>query len=146
MLPSIFALLTQCCLWWLGRVHCMDDGRIPKDQLYGELANSTSQLKGILPSATKTHAIVTWEMWKSTSMHGKASRKTTELGREVCCQKQGNPIEGADTNRMEQVVWKRAKWKESSYSSTPTGFVCSACSRDCHPHIGLHSHTRKCYI
>ena len=37
-LPSIFTLLRQRRLCWLGHVHRMPDGRIPKDLLYGELA------------------------------------------------------------------------------------------------------------
>ncbi|XP_047497854.1 uncharacterized protein LOC125044938 [Penaeus chinensis] len=36
-LPSMFTLLRQRRLRWLGHVHRMEDGRIPKDILYGEL-------------------------------------------------------------------------------------------------------------
>ena len=54
-------------------------------------------------------------------------------------------VEGTEADRMEQLVQKRAKRKESTSSSTATGFVCSTCSRDCHSRICLHSHTRKCY-
>ena len=35
--PSMFTLLRQRRLRWLGHVHRMEDGRIPKDLLYGEL-------------------------------------------------------------------------------------------------------------
>ena len=37
-LPSMFTLLRQRRLRWLGHVRRMEDGRIPKDILYGQLA------------------------------------------------------------------------------------------------------------
>ena len=37
---SIHLLLCQCRLRWLGHVHRMVDGHIPKDGLYGELATA----------------------------------------------------------------------------------------------------------
>ena len=37
-LPTMFTLLRQRRLRWLGHVRRMEDGRIPKDILYGELA------------------------------------------------------------------------------------------------------------
>ena len=38
-LPSMFTLLRQRRLRWLGHVRRMEDGRIPKDILYGQLAS-----------------------------------------------------------------------------------------------------------
>ena len=37
-LPAMYTLLRQRRLRWLGHVRRMEDGRIPKDILYGELA------------------------------------------------------------------------------------------------------------
>ncbi|XP_069159445.1 uncharacterized protein [Procambarus clarkii] len=37
--PSMFTLLKHKRMLWLGHVTPMDDGRIPKDLLYGELAS-----------------------------------------------------------------------------------------------------------
>ena len=37
-IPSLYTLLNQRRVRWLGHVTRMEDGRIPKDALYGELA------------------------------------------------------------------------------------------------------------
>ncbi|XP_076055189.1 uncharacterized protein LOC143033583 [Oratosquilla oratoria] len=44
-IPSIYTLLCQQCLRWLGHVCRMEDGRIPKDLLHGEL-NQGSRPRG----------------------------------------------------------------------------------------------------
>ena len=50
-IPSIFffALLSQRRLRWLGHVSRMEDGRIPKDLLYGELATGTRPVGRSVP-------------------------------------------------------------------------------------------------
>ena len=40
-IPSMFTLLRQRRLRWLGHVYRMEDGRIPKDLLYGELESGS---------------------------------------------------------------------------------------------------------
>ena len=37
----------------------------------------------------------------------------------------------------------RGKLSAASTTNTPTGFICSAYSRDCRSQIGLYSHTRR---
>ncbi|XP_047498532.1 uncharacterized protein LOC125045370 [Penaeus chinensis] len=44
-LPSMFTLLRQRRLRWLGHFHHMSDGRIPKDLLYGVLASGRRPTK-----------------------------------------------------------------------------------------------------
>ena len=36
-IPTMFSLLKQRRMRWMGHVCCMENGRIPKDLLYGEL-------------------------------------------------------------------------------------------------------------
>ena len=45
-IPSILTLLKQKHMWWLGHLVNMDDGRMPKDLLYGELAQGTRPTGG----------------------------------------------------------------------------------------------------
>ena len=39
--PTMYSMLSQMRLCWLGRVSRMEDGRIQKDLMYGELATGT---------------------------------------------------------------------------------------------------------
>ena len=51
-------------------------------------------------------------------------------------------IERADLKRHKKAERKRARRKNNS-TLPSSDFTCAACSRDCHSHIGLHSHTRR---
>ncbi len=72
--------------------------------------------------------------WESLAENHRACKSTVR-----------SRVELAEAGRMEELVQKRAKCKASSSTSTAPGFVCSACSGDCHSCISIHSHTRKCY-
>ena len=65
-IPNLYTPLRQRRLRWLGHVVRMDDGRIPKDLLYGELAQGNAPLAG--PNyALKMSARGTWRPWALTS-------------------------------------------------------------------------------
>ena len=49
-IPSMYTLLRQSRLRWLGHTHRMADGRIPKDLLYGELAFRVKMKRSTSPS------------------------------------------------------------------------------------------------
>ena len=117
----------------------MDDETC-ENLLYGELANgarargrSTLHYKDTCKRDMRDVKL-NINAWQSLAEDGRAWKSAARSG-----------VEGAEADRIEQLVQKRAKRKESSSSSTAAGFVCSACSRDCHFRIGLHSHTRKRY-
>lgn len=64
-IPSMYTLLKQRRLRWLGHVCCMEAGRIPKDLLYGELTS------GKRPSANET-----WKPHTLTQAHGRPQQVT----------------------------------------------------------------------
>ena len=125
---------------WLGHVYRMEDGRIPKDILYGELefgrrSKGRPQLryKDVCKRDMKALDINTesWEdlaadrmMWRSTlNQHLKTGEKKLVI---------------AEAGR-------RARRKERNNSNRPkTTHKCDFCGRDCFSHIGLYSHKRRC--
>ena len=74
-LPSMFTLLRQRRLRWLGHAYRMEDGRIPKDNLYGELA-SGRRTKGCPRLRYRMSARETWRHLTSTLIPGKTLRPT----------------------------------------------------------------------
>ena len=139
-LPNMFTLLRQRRLRWLGHVYCMEDGRIPKDILYGELASGRRskgrpqlRYKDVCKRDMKALDINTdsWEnlaadrmMWRCTlNQHLKTGEKK---------------LVNAEAGR-------RARRKERSNSNTPeTTHKCDFCGKDCFSHIGLYSRKRRC--
>ena len=139
--PSMYCPQGQRRLRWLGHVRRMEDGRIPKDVFYGQLASgsrrvgrSALRFKGTCKRGMKACKIDTdtWEDAAGERAHWR--------------QKVKQEVEHADSERGLKAADKRARRKLSAASTTntPTGFICSASSRDCRSRIGLYSHTRRC--
>ena len=138
-LPSIFTLLSQRRLRWLGHVRRMDDGRIPKDLLYGELASGArSQGRPRLRYSDtckrdmKCSAIDT-KLWEGLAVSRDSWRATVKSG-----------TKQAEQDRNDHQRKKRAARKSSTAEHAVTTHTCRLCGRDCHSRIGLHSHARRC--
>ena len=139
-MPSMFGLLSQRRLRWLGHVYRMEDERIPKAILYGELSEG-QRLKGRprmrfmdvckrdLKSSNIDH-----NTWESTAANRVLWRASVKTG-----------VKNAETSRRQHLFLKRDEKKERD-PTVPTAsiFVCNNCQRDCHSRLGLYSHTRSC--
>ena len=141
-LPSMFTLLRQRRLRWLGHVRRMEDGRIPKDILYGQLAagkrrTGRPQLRYSDACKRDMKALNIdprdWEdlaadrpKWRATlTTHLKSNEKHMSAAAEE----------------------KRAKGKESQLQTSidcDTPHRCKTCGKACGSRIGLFSHSRRC--
>ena len=141
-LPSMVTLLRQRRLRWLGHVRRMEDGRIPKDILYGQLAagkrrTGRPQLRYSDACKRDMKALNIdprdWEelaadrpKWRATlTTHLKTSEKHMSAAAEE----------------------KRAKRKESQLQTSvdcDTPHRCKKCGKACGSRIGLFSHSRRC--
>ena len=136
--PSLFALLSQRRLRWLGHVR----RRIPKDTLYGDLATGTRptgrpvlRFKDVCKRDMKTGSInpANWE----TQVADRSSWRTA-IGR---C------IHTSERRRRDQWEEKREHKKQLAETTAEPGantFKCSNCNRVCGSRIGLYRHNRRC--
>lgn len=139
---SMYLLITQRRLRWIGHVRRMKDGRIPKDILYGELATGhrpvgrpALRYKDVLKRDLKTTGI-SLDTWEPLAENRRAWRTTVSDG-----------IQRGEAKRLQQLKDKRSHRKEGKPShdfNPPSSFVCLNCGRDCHARIGLLSHSRCC--
>ena len=137
----MYTLLRQRILRWLGHVRRMEDGRIPKDNLYGELALGRRTIgrphlryKDVCVRDMKAVDIDTmsWEGLADVRTKWRSALKQ-------------QPNTGED-KLMTAAADKRARRKEGSSSIRPeTTHGCVICDKDCHSHIVLFSRKRRCY-
>ena len=140
-LPTMYTLLRQRRLRWLGHVRRMEDGRIPKDILYGELAlgrRTTGRphlrYKDVCARDMKAVGIDTMS-WEGLAADRTGWRSALK-----------QHLKTGEDKLMTAAADKRARRKEGSSSIRPTTtHICVICNKDCHSHIGLFSHKRRCY-
>ncbi|XP_066282992.1 uncharacterized protein [Branchiostoma lanceolatum] len=137
-LPTMFTLLRQRRLRWLGHVRRMEDGRIPKDLLYGELISGKRRtgrpqlrFKDVCKRDLKALDINT-EHWEDLASD--RSRWRCTLFRQ---------LKSGEIRLMHSAEEKRIRRKELC-NRTESAYRCDFCGRDCHSRIGLFSHSRCC--
>ena len=135
--PSMFAILSERRLRWLGHVKRMSPGRIPKDLLYGELAAGKRKtgrpclrFKDVC-QMDMAEAKISIEDWERQADDRSAWRAAVREG-----------VKLAEELRTEALEAKRAGRKAPNVESIK--YVCSGCGRDCKANIGLLSHSKKC--
>ena len=136
----MYILLRQRRRRWFGHVRRMEDGRIPKDILYGELdlgrrTTGRPHLRYKYVCVRDMRAVdidtMSWEChaadrtkWSSAL---KQHRKTGE------------------EKLVTATADKRARRKKGRRSIRPeTTHRWDVCNKECHSHIGLFSHKRRC--
>ena len=137
---SIYTILCERRLHWLGHVKRMDLGRISKDLLYGELAEGSRHagrpklhFKDVCKRDMKRCNIDS-NSWESIADDRPSWRQTVKQGAKF-----------AEEALTTPALDKRSRRKErGKYPQLPTPFSCTKCGRDCHSRVGLHSHSRKC--
>ena len=137
---SIYTILCERRLHWLGHVKRMDPGRIPKDLLYGELVEGSRhagrpklRFKDVCKRDMKRCNIDS-NSWESIADDRPSWRQTVKQGAKF-----------AEEALTTAALDKRSRRKErGKYPQQPTPFSCTRCARDCHSRVGLHSHSRKC--
>lgn len=141
-MPSMFAILTQRRLRWLGHVCRMDDGRIPKDVLYGELATGTRltgrptlRYKDVCKRDLKSCRVDPADLEKAASIRTNW-RSTVKSGILQAEERRESQREEARTRRRQRL--------QSAPDTTTTSFTCNKCQRTSRSRIGLYSHSRRC--
>ncbi|PIK34030.1 hypothetical protein BSL78_29151 [Apostichopus japonicus] len=139
-LSTIFAMLSERRLRWLVHVHRMEEGRIPKDLLYGQLECGSrprgrphlryrDSCKRDLQSAN-----ININSWEDLASQRSAWRVALKSG-----------INRAEEDRCKKQASKREK-RKAFVSPPDTTFICDTCTKDCHSRIGLYSHCRSCSL
>jgi len=140
-IPSMYCLLKQRRMRWLGHLVRMEDGRIPKDLLYGELTYGKRptgrpklRYKDICKRDLKALNIDI-NSWEALAHNRQAWRSAV---------KEGLKLHEADLARRADEKREQRKSRLQTTRDPQACFICPNCQRACLSRIGLHSHRRRC--
>ena len=138
-IPSIHSLLSEKRLRWLGHVRRMGPERLPKDLLYGQLAQGTRKtgrpllrFKDVCKRDLQACKINV-DSWEDLANERTKWRSSVKIG-----------CKTAEQERAFRLDEKRQRRKASANLTPESTFPCDRCGRQCRSRIGLHSHQRKC--
>ena len=137
-ITGIEAFLMRSQLRWAGHVVRMDDKRLPKILLYGQLTNTRPMGRPLLRYKDKLKANVNKlklgdKQWEKTALQRSEWRTSCYQG-----------IAKFSDDRMKMMVEDRNNRKASpSRSTLGTDFACSICNKRCKSNAGLTSHMRQ---
>ena len=140
---SMYTMLSQRRLRWLGHVHRMDPSRLPRAVLYGELSTGSRPLgrprlrfKDVCKRDMKL-AGIDHNNWEKAATDRGVWRQTVAAGTRC-----------AEEKHIALLQAKRQKRKLRAAAPAPgpvpSTSVCTNCTKDCHSRVGLLSHSRRC--
>ena len=139
-LPTMYTLLRQRRLRWLGHVRRMEDGRIPKDILHGELASGKRSVgrpqlryKDVCKRDLKALDI-NIQCWEDMIADRNSWRSTLQ-----------RQLKAGAEQIQTLAEKKRARRKARTSEADPaTIHTCVRCGKVCLSRIGLSNHSRRC--
>ena len=135
--PSMHSLLSQRRLRWLGPVHRMDDGHIPKKVLYRQLITGVGKV-GCAALRFK-------DAWKRDLKACEIDPNNWEDLRLIVLAWDGQWKKERESKcETSPESWRKARSPQKSSTLPSFNLIFPMCGRDCHSRIGLHSHTRSC--
>ncbi|PFX23927.1 putative uncharacterized transposon-derived protein F52C9.6 [Stylophora pistillata] len=142
-IPLMFTLVRERRLRWLGHVFGMEDGRIPKNLLYGELESGSRRIgrpKLRFKDVCKRDMVATGlptDKWELPAADRSDWRSLCSLA-----------LQAGEERLKAEADDRRAKRRAAMNKATcvpvASVFVCSGCGRVCRSRIGLFSHERNC--